>query len=48
MDGGINCENINVAAKAGANIIVSGSGIYEHKDRKYAIKFMREQVAQNL
>lgn len=44
VDGGIYCENINQVAKAGANVIVSGSGIFGHEDPKYAINYMRDVV----
>jgi ribulose-phosphate 3-epimerase len=44
MDGGIYCNNIDKVAKAGANVIVSGSGIFGHEDPTYAIKYMRDVV----
>ncbi|EGR29620.1 ribulose-phosphate 3-epimerase, putative [Ichthyophthirius multifiliis] len=44
VDGGITCDNIHIVAQAGANVIVSGSGVYGHKDPKLAIQFMREEV----
>jgi ribulose-phosphate 3-epimerase len=44
VDGGIYCENIEKVAQAGANVIVSGSGIFGHQDPKYAISYMRDVV----
>ncbi len=34
--------------QAGANIIVSGTGIYDHKDMKYAIDHMKNSVQKEI
>lgn len=44
VDGGIKCDNVEAAAEAGANVIVSGTGIFEHPDPASAIKYMRDVV----
>jgi len=50
VDGGVNIDTINTCAKAGANIIVSGSGVFKYKDNngklnpKEAIHKLRECV----
>lgn len=41
IDGGINKDTIKEAVKAGANVIVAGSSIFNHSDRKKAIEEIR-------
>ena len=45
VDGGINAETAKLAVKAGANILVSGSYIFGAKDKKKAIKNLRDLEA---
>eukprot|EP00744_Colponema_vietnamica_P008447 GILI01012051.1.p1 GENE.GILI01012051.1~~GILI01012051.1.p1 ORF type:complete len:253 (+),score=57.11 GILI01012051.1:69-761(+) len=44
VDGGIDLSNIEEVAAAGANAIVSGTGIFKHADPGHAISKMRECV----
>ena len=49
VDGGLNVDTIDIASKAGANIIVSGSGVFKYKQNDKpapgkAIKILRESV----
>jgi len=44
VDGGIALNTIDKAAQAGANVIVAGSGIFNHPDPAEAIRLMREAV----
>jgi ribulose-phosphate 3-epimerase len=44
IDGGIKIENIANVAEAGANVFVSGSGIFAHGDYKEIIARMRHEV----
>jgi ribulose-phosphate 3-epimerase len=44
VDGGIKLDNIREVAQAGADILVSGSGIFGEKDRKRVIRMMREKL----
>jgi ribulose-phosphate 3-epimerase len=45
VDGGIKIENISAAAEAGANVFVSGTGIFGHENYHTIIAVMRERVA---
>jgi ribulose-phosphate 3-epimerase len=45
VDGGIKIDNIRAAAEAGANVFVSGSGIFGHENYRTIIADMRERVA---
>ncbi|KAI8903129.1 Ribulose-phosphate 3-epimerase-like protein [Gorgonomyces haynaldii] len=44
VDGGVDITNIEQCAKAGANVIVSGTGVFGHPDPKEAIRVMTEAV----
>ncbi|MGB9699059.1 MAG: ribulose-phosphate 3-epimerase [Thermodesulfobacteriota bacterium] len=46
VDGGIKVANIGLVAKAGADVIVSGSGIFQTADYRATIAAMRAQIAQ--
>jgi ribulose-phosphate 3-epimerase len=48
VDGGIAPDTIDQAAKAGANVIVSGSAIFKAKDMAQTIKTLREAVDNQL
>jgi len=41
VDGGINPETARIAREAGADILVAGSSIFKEKDRKKAIRLLR-------
>ena len=45
IDGGIKVENIATVAQAGANVFVSGSGIFGHPDYAAIITQMRQEAA---
>jgi ribulose-phosphate 3-epimerase len=45
VDGGIKIENVAKVAAAGANVFVSGSGIFGHGDYAEIIAQMRQQIA---
>ena len=44
VDGGLNADNFEEAAVAGANVIVSGVYLCQHPDPKSAIQFMKDSV----
>uniref|UniRef100_A0A914W3K2 Ribulose-phosphate 3-epimerase n=1 Tax=Plectus sambesii TaxID=2011161 RepID=A0A914W3K2_9BILA len=44
VDGGIGTENVDQCAEAGANVIVSGTGIIRSKDPQETIKTLRDVV----
>jgi len=44
VDGGIKLENIKEVAQAGADILVSGSGIFGERDRNKVIRMMKERL----
>jgi ribulose-phosphate 3-epimerase len=46
IDGGIKLENIAEVKAAGANVFVSGSGIFDHPDYRAIIATMRDRLAQ--
>jgi len=41
VDGGVNAETAKLCVDAGANVLVAGSAIYNHKDRKKAIEALK-------
>jgi ribulose-phosphate 3-epimerase len=45
VDGGVKPDNVGTAVAAGANVIVSGSGIFGAKDYAAAIAEMRKNIA---
>ena len=45
VDGGIKIDNIAAVAAAGANVFVSGSGIFGHEDYRAIIARMRERTS---
>jgi ribulose-phosphate 3-epimerase len=44
IDGGVKIDNIARVARAGANVFVSGSGIFGHHDYAEIIRHMRSEV----
>jgi ribulose-phosphate 3-epimerase len=44
VDGGIKVDNLRQVAEAGANVFVSGSGIFGHGDYKETIQRMRHEA----
>eukprot|EP00913_Durusdinium_trenchii_P020033 g18829.t1 len=44
VDGGVKVHTVDEAAKAGANMIVSGTGVYKVEDMALAISTMKRSV----
>lgn len=42
VDGGITISTVPVSAQAGANVFVSGTGVYAHPNPQEAISTMRD------
>ena len=42
VDGGINPETAKLATEAGANVLVAGSAVYKHSDKRAAIDALRK------
>ena len=47
VDGGIKVDNIGRVAKAGADVFVSGSGLFQTTDYRKTITAMRKQIQQH-
>jgi len=47
VDGGIKIENIGLVVKAGADVFVSGSGIFKTSNYRQTIAAMREEIRKN-
>jgi ribulose-phosphate 3-epimerase len=45
IDGGVSIKNIDMCAEKGANVIVSGTGIFKHPNPAEAIDIMRSSIA---
>lgn len=45
VDGGVNSETIEVAAKAGANVFVAGNAIFTSKDAKKTIEEFKQKAS---
>lgn len=48
VDGGLGPDTIDVAAKAGANVIVAGTSVYKANDPEEVIKLLRSTVKSNI
>lgn len=46
VDGGVKPNTVDMAAKAGANLIVSGSGVYKADDMAFNISTMQRSIEQ--
>jgi ribulose-phosphate 3-epimerase len=44
VDGGVKPATVDMAAEAGANLIVSGSGVFKAENMAEAIKVMKQSV----
>ena len=44
VDGGVKPKTVDMAAQAGANLIVSGSGVYKAEDMAFSISTMQRSV----
>lgn len=48
VDGGLGPDNIEIAAEAGANVIVAGTSVYKSADQEATIKLLRQKVTEKL
>ncbi|KAH3668431.1 hypothetical protein OGAPHI_002185 [Ogataea philodendri] len=47
VDGGLGPETVNVAAEAGANVIVAGTSVFKAKDQAKTIQTLRDAVVRH-
>ena len=45
VDGGITIDTVKVSAEAGANVYVSGTGVFAHPNPQEAMEVMRKLAA---
>lgn len=48
VDGGVKTDNIGQIAKAGANMLIAGSAIFNEKDYSNTIKLMRQNIEKSV
>jgi ribulose-phosphate 3-epimerase len=44
VDGGITLENISMVSQAGADVVVSGSAVFQSKDLRETVRMMKEKL----
>jgi ribulose-phosphate 3-epimerase len=44
VDGGITLENISMVSQAGADVVVSGSAVFQSKDLRETVRMMKGKL----